>query len=82
MYSKTSGSLCKYYRDEPALENNGRADNNRVSFKFKEKITEQTGNDGAKDVETMLSLKYVKNFWRNLKIPLIKREINLLLISL
>ena len=35
-YSKTSGSLCQYYRDEPALENNDEiigfpADNNSAS---------------------------------------------------
>ena len=40
-YSKTSGSLCQYYRDEPFLDDNGAiadfpADNNNsASFKFK-----------------------------------------------
>ena len=31
-------------------------------FNFKEKITGQTGNDGTKDVEMMVLLKYQSNF--------------------
>ena len=50
-YWKTSGSLWQYYRDEPALNNNNvinfpANDNNSNSFKFKQDITEQTGNGG------------------------------------
>ena len=53
VYSKTSGSLWQYYRDEPALGNNNIIDflannNNTISFKFKQQITAQTGNDGTK----------------------------------
>ena len=42
-YSKTSGSLWQYYRDEPALDANGviidfpANDNNSASFKFNKK---------------------------------------------
>ena len=42
-YSKTSGSLWQYYRDGPALDNNGNItdfpdnNNNSASFKFKQK---------------------------------------------
>ena len=36
-------------------------------FKFKEKITDQRGNDGIKDVEIMFPLRYQSNFWRTLK---------------
>ena len=53
-YSKTSQSLWQYYRDDPALTAAATIDGfpgNSVSFKFKEKITGQTGNDGTKDVE-------------------------------
>ena len=48
-YSETSGSLWQYYRDEAALDNNGNIidfpgdNNNSASFKFKQKITGQTG---------------------------------------
>ena len=55
-YSKT-GSLWQYYRDEPALNNNDTIHNfsgNSTSFKFKQKITCSTGDDGAKSVEIMV----------------------------
>ena len=59
-YSKTSGSLWNYYRDEPHLNANGAiadfpaGNNNSASFKFKAKIAGRTGNDGTK----MLKLWY------------------------
>ena len=74
-YAKTSGSLWKYYRDEP---NNNLADSE--SFKFKVKITGKTPNDdNEKDVEIMVPLKYLSNFWRTLELPLINCEVNLIL---
>ena len=82
-YSKTSGSLWQYYRDEPALDNNGNItdfsddNNNSASFKFKQKITGQTGNSSAKDVEIMVTLKYLNNFWRTHEMPLINCEVSL-----
>ena len=56
VYSKTSGSLWQYYRDEAALGNNNNFDfpannNNSISFKFKEQIKGPTGNSGTKNVE-------------------------------
>ena len=74
-YAKTSGSLWQYYRDEP---NNNLADSE--SFKFKVKITGKTPNDdNEKDVEIMVPLKYLINFWRTLELPLINCEVNLIL---
>ena len=53
-YSKTSGSLWHYYRDEPFLDNGARDDfppnNNSASFKFKTKIASRTWNDGTENV--------------------------------
>ena len=49
------------------------------SFNFKVKITGQTGNNGTKDVEIMVPLKYLSNFWRTLEMPLIDCEVNLIL---
>ena len=51
-YSKTSGSLWHYYRDEPFLDNGAIADlpgdnNNSALFKLKIKIAGRTGNDGT-----------------------------------
>ena len=42
-------------------------------------MTGQTGNNGTKNVEIMVPLKYLSNFWRTLEMPLINCEINLLL---
>ena len=72
-YAKTSGSLWQYCLDKPAVNNNNaivnfEEDNLTNSFNFKVKITGQTGNDGTKDVEIMVPLKYLSNFWRNLEI--------------
>ena len=74
-YAKTSGSLWQYYRDEP---NDNLADSE--SFKFKIKITGKTPDDGnEKDVEIMVPLKYLSNFWRTLEMPLSNCEIKLML---
>ena len=85
-YSKTSGSLWQYYRDEPAMDANCKIidflanKNNNNSFKFKHQIiTEKTGNDGTKDVEIIVPLKYTSNFWRIREMLLIHSESTLLL---
>ena len=74
-YSKTSGSLWQYYKDDP---NDTITDSE--SFKSKVKITGKTPNDGnTKDVEIIVPLKYLSNFWRTLEMPLINCEVTLLL---
>ena len=66
-YAKTSEGLLQYCLDMPALNNNAIVDfaeNNLTdSFNFKVKITGQTGNHGTKNVEIMVPLKYLSNFW-------------------
>ena len=81
-YSKTSESLWQYYRDEPNLNNNGETiyfptDKNGASVKCKQKITGQTENGAIRDVEIMVLLKHLRNFWRTLEMPLINCEISL-----
>ena len=49
------------------------------SFNFKTKITGETNNDGIINVEIMVPLKYLINFWRTLEIPLINCEVELIL---
>ena len=45
-----------------------------------QKITGQTDNNGRIDnVEIMVPLKYLSNFWRTLEMPLINCEVNLIL---
>ena len=74
-YSKTSRSLWQYYNDDP---NDNLA--NSKSFKSKVKITGKTPNNGnTKDVEIIVPLKYLSNFWRKLEMPLINCEVNLIL---
>ena len=74
-YSKTSGNLWQYYRHEP---NDNLADSE--SFKSKIKITGKTPAAGnEKDVEIMVPLKYLSNFWRTLEMLLINCEVNLIL---
>ena len=70
-YSKTSGSLWQYCKDIPAVDNNiaivNFAENNlTVSFNFKTKMTGQIGDNGTKNVEIIVQLKYLSNFWKTL----------------
>ena len=83
-YSKTFGSLWQYTKDIPAVNNiNAIIDftNNSLtdSFDFKVKMIGQTGDNGTKNVEIMVPLKYLSNFWRTLEMSLINCEITLLL---
>ena len=83
-YAKTTGSLWQYCKDIPARDANNIIEeftggNTTDSFNFKAKITGQTGNNGTKDVEIMVPLKYLSNFWRTLEMPLINCEVNLIL---
>ena len=74
-YLKTSGSLWQYYKVDP---NDNIADSE--SFKYKVKITGKTPDNGnTKDVEIIVPLKYLSNFWRTLEMPLINCEVNLIL---
>ena len=46
---------------------------------FKQKLIGKIVAGGTKDVEIIVSLKYLSNFWRTLEIPLINRKISLIL---
>ena len=74
-YFKTSGSLWQYYKDDA----NDNIENSE-SFKNKIKITGKTPNYGnTKDVEIIVPLKHLSNFWRTLEMLLINCEVNLIL---
>ena len=45
-------------------------------FNVKAKITSQTGKNGTKNVEIMVPLKCLSNFWRTSEMSLINCEIN------
>ena len=42
-------------------------------------MTCQSGDNGTKNVEIMVPLRYLSNFWRTLEMPLVNCEINLML---
>ena len=77
-YSKTSGSLWQYCRNEPSDQVV-----NSNSFKSKIKMTEKNHCCcNLKVVKISAPLKYLSNFWRILEMPLINYEINLILTCL
>ena len=68
-YSKTSGSLWQYYRDEPALRNTDdiaifSAADNSASLKFKQKTVETDARD-TKNIEIIVQLKYLSRLFEN-----------------
>ena len=74
-YSKTSGSLWQYYKDDPN-DNITRSE----SFKSKIKITGKTPADkNMRNVEILVPFKHLTNFWGTLEMPLIDCEVNLIL---
>ena len=82
-YAKKAGSLWQCCKDIPARNANDDivifAENNTTdSFKFKAKITGQTEDDGTKDVEIIVPLKYLSNFWRTFEMPLINCLLSIL----
>ena len=80
-----SERIWQYYKDIPAVNNSGtivdfNGANATDSFNFKTKITGQTDNNGRIDnVEIMVPLKCLSNFWRTLEMPSVNCEINLIL---
>ena len=75
-YSKTTESWWQYYKDEPFLDaNDNIADfpaesNNSGLCNFKTKIVGRTGNEGMKNVNIMVPLKYLSTFSRTREISL------------
>ena len=85
-YKKTAGSLWSYYRDELSNPLSSHSE----SFKYKTSITGNTynvGDDeasydenktGKYEIEVVIPLKHLSNFWRTLNIPLINCKIELI----
>ena len=78
-YRKTTGSLWNYYRDQPSDP----LSTNSESFKYKTRIVGKTpqDNDSLTNVEVVIPLKCLSNFWRNLDNPLINCEVEIILTS-
>ena len=84
-YSKTSGSLWIYCKEITTVNNAGNivdfnGANATDSFNIKTKITGQTNDDGEmNDVEIMVPLKCLSNFWRTLEMSLINCKVEIIL---
>ena len=88
-YNKTTGSLWNYYKDEPSNP----LSSDSESFKYKTSIQGNTYNIGAgqegmmqkvgrvgkNQIEVVIPLKHLSNFWRSLNVPLINCEVELIL---
>ena len=75
-YSKTSGRLRQYCKDISAVNNDG----DLVDFNGANASDNNHGNiAGRVNVEIMVLLKYLSNFWRTLEMPLINCEIEFVL---
>ena len=75
-YSDTSGSLWQFKRDEIEGDVDLTVDaqhipNNSSSFKYKSSFITN------RNVKTVVSLKYLSNFWRSLEMPLINCKVEL-----
>ena len=85
-YADFSGGLYQFKRDESPMNNAGNPNNvaldNSTSFKYKAsllgKTTDADGNDRSlKNTKIVAPLKYLSNFFRSLKMPLINCKIHL-----
>ena len=74
-YSKTSGSLWQFYKYDL---NNTTSDSESFKSKIK-KAGKTLGDRNTKDVEIIVILKYLSNFWRTLEMSLNNCEVNLIL---
>ena len=84
----TSGSLWIYYRDEvnnsanEIDDNDNKRNNDKAttskSFEYKTKMIGTKPNDNSRlNVEVVVPLKFLSNFWRFLDLPLISCKIEL-----
>ena len=90
-YTKTTGSLWNYYRDEPDSGSDG-VGNNRInysikdskSFDYETSITGKLEGDNVEkvDAKIVVPLKHYSNFCRTLDISLINCEVSLALLGL
>ena len=77
-YSDTSGGLWNFKKHEMINNADVTNDNNAPSFKYKANLIGNTENYGTKNgVKIVVPLKYLSNFWRSLKMPLIDCKVQL-----
>ena len=79
-YSQKTGSLCFYSKDQTTDSNaNITNTDDFKSFKYKAKLLAQpnsnTTNGVLKNATIAVPLKYLSNFWKSLKMPLINFKV-------
>ena len=78
-YSKTTGRFWNYYRGEPDSGANNNINFSIKDSKFFDYKTSLTGklegSNTEKEVEIVVPLRYLSNFWRTLDMPLFNCEI-------
>ena len=82
-YSDTSGILWQFKRDKQNMNNGNPVNvttNDSSSFKYKSSLIGQStavgGNRVFKNAKIAVPLKYFRNFWRSLEMPLINCKIH------
>ena len=75
-YQDSTGSLYQFKRDEPP-DDNANVANNTTSLVYKSKLISGTDDNNVKNVTLVVPLKYVRNFFRSLEMPLVNCKIDL-----
>ena len=75
-YENSTGSLYQFKRDEPP-DNYADVGNNATSLVDKSKLIKGTDDNNVNNVKLVVPLKYVRNFFRSLELPLVNCKIDL-----
>ena len=75
-YQNSTGSLHQFKRDEP-LDDNANVANNTTNLVYKSKLIKVNNVNNVNNVQLVVSLKYVRNFFRSLELPLVNCKIDL-----
>ena len=75
-YQSSTRSLYQFKTDEPPDDNADIA-NDTISLVYKLKLIKGTDNNNVDNVELVVPLKYVSNFFRSLEMPLFNCKIDL-----
>ena len=79
-YQDSTGILYQFKRDEPPNDNEDVA-NNTSSLVYKSKLIKGTDDNNVNNVKLVVPLKYVRNFFRSLEMPLVNSKIDLRLVK-
>ena len=75
-YQNSTGSLYQFKKDEPP-DDNENVGNAISTLVYKSKLIKGTDNDNVNNVKLIVPLKYVRNFFRSLEMPLVNCKIDL-----